>query len=57
MLVAFIWELTKETIYLPLSCLQGGKQLPAHAQPEADLQLQGYLAHKKQPPPRTTIGP
>ena len=26
-LVAFAWELTKETIYLPLGCLQGGKPL------------------------------
>jgi len=24
-LVAFVWELTKETIYLPLGCIQGGK--------------------------------
>ena len=23
-LVAFVWELTKATIYLPLGCLQGG---------------------------------
>jgi len=23
-LVAFVWELTRETIYLPLGCLQGG---------------------------------
>ena len=23
--VAFVWELTKETINLPLSCLQGGE--------------------------------
>ena len=22
--VAFVWELTEETIHLPLSCLQGG---------------------------------
>ena len=22
--VAFVWELTKETIHLPVSCLQGG---------------------------------
>ena len=22
--VAFLWELTKETIHLPLGCLQGG---------------------------------
>ena len=25
-LVAFVWELTKETIHLPLGCLQGGLQ-------------------------------
>ena len=23
--VAFVWELTKETIHLPLGCLQGGR--------------------------------
>ena len=23
-LVAYVWELTKETIYLPLGCIQGG---------------------------------
>ena len=23
---AFVWELTKETIHLPLGCLQGGRQ-------------------------------
>ena len=23
MVVAFVWELTKETIHLPLGCLQG----------------------------------
>jgi len=26
--VAFVWELTKETIHLPLSCLQGGSPPP-----------------------------
>ena len=26
--VAFVWELTKETIHLPLGCLQGGMALP-----------------------------
>ena len=26
-LVAFVWELTKETIDLPLGCLQGGRTL------------------------------
>jgi len=25
-LVAFVWELTTETIYLPLGCLQGGSR-------------------------------
>ena len=25
--VAFVWELTKETIVLPLGCLQGGVRL------------------------------
>ena len=25
--VAFVWELTKETIHLPLGCLQGGPSL------------------------------
>ena len=25
--VAFVWELTKETIHLPLGCLQGGEPL------------------------------
>jgi len=24
--VAFVWELTKETIHLPLGCLQGGHE-------------------------------
>jgi len=27
-LVAFVWELTKETIHLPLGCLQGGSLRP-----------------------------
>ena len=26
--VAFVWELTKETIHLPLGCLQGGVHMP-----------------------------
>ena len=29
-LVAFAWELTKETIVLPLGCLQGGKRPRGH---------------------------
>ena len=29
-LVAVLWELTKETIHLPLGCLQGGLQTRAH---------------------------
>jgi hypothetical protein len=28
--VALEWELTKETIYLPLGCLQGGLPPPLH---------------------------
>ena len=27
-LVAFVWELTEETINLPLGCLQGGHERP-----------------------------
>ena len=30
MLVAFVWELTKETIHLPLGCLQGGIRQLSH---------------------------
>ena len=35
-LVAFVWELTEETIDLPLGCLQGGipDRAAAHAAPE-----------------------
>ena len=29
--VAFVWELTKETIHLLLGCLQGGSQSPLNA--------------------------
>ena len=29
--VAFVWELTKETIVLPLGCLQGGGQQMPHS--------------------------
>ena len=29
--VAFVWELTKETIHLPLGCLQGGMPTAATA--------------------------
>ena len=28
--VAFIWELTEETIHLPLGCLQGGRTMPVY---------------------------
>ena len=31
-MVAFVWELTKETIVLPLGCLQGGSLPPPHQQ-------------------------
>ena len=26
---AFVWELTKETIVLPMGCIQGGESSPA----------------------------
>ena len=42
--VAFVWEFTKETVDLPLGCLQGGSVL---------IMIQGYLAHTNQRPPRT----
>ena len=35
--VAFVWELTKETIVLPLGCLQGG--LRGHHQPSGATSL------------------
>ena len=36
--VAFVWELSKETIHLPLGCLQGG--LPARCSPQGLMSLQ-----------------
>ena len=52
--VAFAWELTKETIHLPLGCLQGriGPQ-EADALRAVVWRVQGCLAHKNPPPPRT----
>ena len=40
-LVAFVWELTKETIHLPLGCLQGGSSLKYGVQEERGCFLQG----------------
>ena len=34
-LVAFVWELTRETIVLPLGCLQGGLSLQSPHSPNA----------------------
>ena len=34
--VAFAWELTKETIHLPLACLQGGSRLESNADEEEE---------------------
>jgi len=31
--MAFVWELTKETIHLPLGCLQGGYPIPFDSTP------------------------
>ena len=42
-LVACVRKMTQKNINLPLGCLQGGM--------EVDEQVQGYLAHKKLPPP------
>ena len=79
-MVAFVWELTKETINSPLGCLQDGTKCHSYLFcPYASItsfdvdferslaerlkvppvrftvrpSLQGYLAHKKQPLPRT----
>ena len=49
-LLAFVWELTAETIDLPLSCLLRDVRVRARGRRGA---LQGYLAHKKLPSPRT----
>ena len=35
--VAFVWELTKETIRLPLGCLQGGSALPGRGRQRVGL--------------------
>jgi len=35
--VAFEWELTEETIFLPLGCLQGGEAYDSVGRGEADL--------------------
>ena len=57
--VAFVWDLTKETIHLPLGCIQGGvaRCVPCdtgHRRPLVQIRpthcLQGYLAHKKRYP-------
>ena len=47
--VEFVWELTKETIYLPMGCLQGGYQvghLDFRAVPR--LQGKGLFINRKQ---------
>ena len=48
-LVAFAWELTKQTINLPLGCLQGGESLPSESPPSTV--QQGCLHHKIARPP------
>ena len=52
--MAFVWELTKETIHLPLGCLQGGSTTPdscqgCHTPPTASTVSQSGL-------PRTPRG-
>jgi len=48
--VASAWELNEYTIHLPLGCLQGGVLMRV-GDAESSVCLQGYLAHKKRPPP------
>ena len=45
--VAFVWELTKETIHLPLGCLQGGPgtTLPSHLSKTSYLRFEGGIFH------------
>ena len=58
--VAFEWKLTKETIYLPRGCLQGGSSASSSAPSSASSLasgsawgVQGYLVHKKPLAPST----
>ena len=51
--VAFVWKLTKETIHLPLGCLQGGAG-PTSAR---HIRYRGTSLIRNTHPPRITIGP
>ena len=45
-LVAFVWKLTKETIHLPLGCLQGGvEREPLKREPRAPFLSWAALLH------------
>ena len=46
-LVAFVWELTKETIDLPRGCLQGGPQKSAGRLGTSSHRVSGYAHNKK----------
>jgi len=52
-LVAFVWELTKETIHLPLGCLQGGDR---HSQVDM-LGVRCHLSSGKRPGRTNLAGP
>ena len=53
-LMAFVWELTKETMHLPQDYLQGGSEENYFgAIRDREIPWEGHLAHKKHPPPRT----
>ena len=41
-LVAFVWELTKETIYLPMGCLQGGQTCRGGPEQASSILLRSY---------------
>ena len=55
--VALLWELTIETIHLPLECDQGGLDSDAVREANSIFEsenIQGFLAHKNLP---STLGP
>jgi len=41
-LVAFVWELTKETIHFPLGCLQGGSRQATSGADREGLRLPAF---------------
>jgi hypothetical protein len=55
---AFVWELTEETIHLPLGCLQGGVRLTAPRVGRAYVLFpDGFDLHAPASPRRATLPP